>query len=84
MHAVGCWRRTFTLYRDEDPTGVSGTGDVAEGVRWSDGTVSIRWFGAYSSMVYWSKGLDAVEAVHGHDGRTRVVWDSRDSSGDDD
>ncbi|MEV6422290.1 hypothetical protein [Streptomyces sp. NPDC051662] len=34
--------RLFTLERDHDVTGVSGTGTVADGVVRPDGTVSIR------------------------------------------
>ena len=37
--------RTFRLIRDEDPTGISGTGSVAEGVEFDDGTVAMRWEG---------------------------------------
>lgn len=68
-------RATFVLRRDEDHTGVSGTGVVAEGVRFTDGTVVLRWRGAHASTVVWS-ALDDAVAVHGHDGATRVVWDS--------
>lgn len=63
----------FQLRRDEDVTGVSGTGTVADGVLWPDGTVSMRWRGARPSIVFWSSILDAMD-VHGHDGRTRFVY----------
>ena len=66
--------RTFHLQRDEDGTGISGTGQVAEGVEFSDGRVCIRWIvGEHRSTVAW-EGIDAVEAIHGHGGRTRIVW----------
>ena len=66
--------RTFTLERDEDVTGVSGVGVVAEGVQFSDGPVVIRWIvGEHRSTVVWPS-IAAVEAIHGHEGRTRVVW----------
>jgi len=66
--------RTFTLRRDEDPTGVSGTGVVAEGIEFQDGTVALRWcVGDYRSTVIWPS-IEAVEVIHGHDGRTQVVW----------
>lgn len=68
--------RTFRLIRDEDVSGVSGTGTVADGVLWPDGTVSVRWRGRYPSIVHWREGMEAVEAIHGHDGRTRVEWDA--------
>jgi hypothetical protein len=65
--------RLFTLQRDEDVTGVSGTGTVAHGVQWPDGTVAMRWLSNTASTVLWHSIADAI-AVHGHDGRTRVVW----------
>jgi hypothetical protein len=66
--------RRFVLQRDEDETGVSGTGQVAEGVEFSDGRVALRWIvGDHRSTVTWDN-MDNVEAIHGHNGRTRVVW----------
>ena len=67
-------RRTFTLYRDVDETGISGTGEVCEGVQFTDGTVVIRWYGEHASTVVW-KSLEDAMAINGHDGKTRVVWD---------
>lgn len=65
--------RTFILERNEDPTGVSGTGVVAEGVEFEDGTVALRWcVGEHRSTVIWSS-MKSVEAIHGHDGRTEIV-----------
>lgn len=66
--------RRFHLQRDTDVTGVSGTGRVAEGVMWSDGTVSVRWTGPMPSTVFWHS-LDNALHVHGHGGHTRIVWD---------
>ncbi|MFJ7417950.1 hypothetical protein ACIQXD_04975 [Streptomyces uncialis] len=66
--------RRFHLQRTTDITGVSGTGHVADGVLWPDGTVSIRWAGDRPSIVFWGSLADA-EAVHGHGGATRIVWD---------
>lgn len=66
--------RRFVLRRSIDATGISGTGDVAEGVRFSDGTAVIRWStGEHRSTVIWSS-VEAAEAVHGHNGATRVHW----------
>ncbi|MCX5201077.1 hypothetical protein OG897_06320 [Streptomyces sp. NBC_00237] len=66
--------RRFHLQRDRDVSGVSGTGVVALGVLWPDGTASVRWLGDRPSIVFWDDMADA-EAVHGHGGATRVVWD---------
>lgn len=66
--------RTFELHRDEDLTGVSGTGVVAELVEFSDGVVSLRWLTEWPSSVCWyDRGMDAVLAIHGHNGKTRIV-----------
>lgn len=69
--------KLFIMVRDEDVSGVSGTGIVAEGVEFDDGTTAIRWFGDHRSTVIWSN-RDSAEAVHGHDGRTRFVAVSAD------
>lgn len=66
--------RTFRLERETDVSGVSGTGTVAEGVVFRDGTVAVRWIvGEHRSTVVWDS-IEAVEAIHGHNGATRVVW----------
>jgi hypothetical protein len=35
--------RRFELHRDEDATGISGVGKVAEGVQFSSGEVALKW-----------------------------------------
>lgn len=66
----------FTLVRDVDLTGVSGTGVVAEGVQFTDGRVATRWLpplrGPAQTCVWDS--LEHVLMVHGHSGTTRLVW----------
>ncbi|WP_234374034.1 hypothetical protein [Streptomyces scabiei] len=71
--------RRFHLQRDTDVSGVSGTGRVANGVLWPDGAVSLRWIGARPSVVFWDR-LEDAEAVHGHGGATRIVWDDEPTS----
>lgn len=65
--------RLFTLHRAEDPTGVSGTGVVADGVEFDDDVVVLHWRGKHRSTTVWANLQDAL-AVHGHGGATRVVW----------
>lgn len=63
----------FFLVRERDVSGVSGTGVVAEGVVFRDKTVALRWRGEPASTAVWAD-LDAVVAVHGHNGATTVMW----------
>jgi hypothetical protein len=66
--------RRFILQRDEDETGVSGVGVVAEGVCFSDDRCALRWIvGTNRSTAVWDS-IEAVEAIHGHNGKTKVVW----------
>lgn len=67
--------RRFRLFRHEDVSGVSGVGVVAHGVQFPDGTVAMRWAtpGLPPSGAFWDS-IEAVEAVHGHSGKTVVEW----------
>lgn len=65
--------RRFNLHRDHDVSGISGTGVVARGVEFPDGVVCLRWSGERPSTVVWNSLSDAMY-VHGHGGKTRVVW----------
>jgi hypothetical protein len=50
--------RPFVLRRLVDETGVSGTGVVAEGVEFSDGTVALRWLSQWpTSVVFHDRGM---------------------------
>lgn len=66
--------RTFTLQRSEDVGGVSGIGVVAEGVEFSSGQVVITWLSHYPAVNLYGS-IKVAHELHGHDGRTRVVWD---------
>lgn len=67
--------RAFELHRAEDVSGVSGIGVVAEGIEFSDGTVALRWLSDWpTSVVFHDRGIEAVEMIHGHGGRTSIVW----------
>jgi hypothetical protein len=68
-----CRARRFILQRAEDATGTSGTGVVAEGVCFSGGKVALNWYSHYSAMNVYDT-IQVVLAIHGHEGRTRVVW----------
>ena len=65
--------RKFVLVRDEDETGLSGTGVVAFGVVFPDGTVATRWNATIAQTCTWAS-IEHVEHVHGHNGKTRIVY----------
>jgi hypothetical protein len=70
--------RTFVLRRSEDVSGISGTGDVAEGVVFDSGKVVVAWnphktLAKVTTVVVFDS-VDDVVKLHGHDGRTRVEW----------
>lgn len=65
--------RRFVLNRVEDETGISGTGVVAEGVVFSDGTAALRWKSEFRSTAVYASMSD-VEAIHGHGGKTLIVY----------
>ena len=66
--------RRFHFERVEDLSGISGCGIVAEGVVFSDGKVALEWRGAHASTNLYSS-LDDLEFIHGHEGRTKIVFD---------
>lgn len=65
--------RRFVLNRIEDESGVSGTGIVAEGIQFSDGRCVIRWLTNVQSLAIY-QNVSEVEAVHGHQGKTVILW----------
>ncbi|MFC0627471.1 hypothetical protein [Kribbella deserti] len=66
--------RTFVLDRHHDVSGVSGTGVVAEGVVFSDGSAALRWPGRYATTTTFEDGIEAIQAIHGHSGATEVRY----------
>jgi hypothetical protein len=66
--------RTFKLGRDEDETGISGTGIVAEGIEFSNGMCAMCWLTAMHSVAVYPN-VRQLEAIHGHNGRARIVFD---------
>jgi hypothetical protein len=67
--------KRFVLDREQDHTGVSGTGIVAEGILFSNGVVALNWISEFpTSVVFHHRGIESVEAVHGHGGATKIRW----------
>lgn len=63
--------RHFYLMRDEDISGSSGMGKVAEAFVSENSKVALFWLVApFSTQIYDS--VDDLKKIHGHDGRTRL------------
>ena len=67
--------RNFWLERIEDESGVSGVGVVAEGTRFSSGKCVLAWLTQFQSVAVYDS-IEELENVHGHNGKTVVVWQS--------
>jgi len=65
--------KAFYFQREQDVSGVSGTGRVLEGIVFTDGTVAIRWLSKFASTAIYNS-LAEFEAIHGHDGKGYIVW----------
>jgi hypothetical protein len=65
--------RRFALQRNEDESGISGTGIVAEGVQFITGKAVLNWTTDVRSVAVYDS-LDELMAIHGHDGKTILVW----------
>jgi hypothetical protein len=67
--------RRFYLERAQDPSGVSGTGRVAEGIEFTHGWVALTWLTALGfTGVAIYPSMCCVEQVHGHNGSTKIVF----------
>lgn len=74
----------FYVQRDDDITGISGTGVVVEGVVFSDGWGVSHWLDQAPmhepKTDVWHRpflrpgGQDVFTKISGHGGRTKVVW----------
>lgn len=67
--------RTFKPVRQEDETGISGVGVVAEGIEFSNGMCALCWLTAMHSVAVYPN-VRQLEAIHGHNGRTFVKFDA--------
>jgi len=65
--------KTFLLVRDIDMSGVSGVGVVACGVVFPTGKAVLNWLTETSSVAVYDSIEDLI-FIHGHDGKTRVVY----------
>jgi len=70
--------RTFAVYRDEDVSGVSGTGVVVEGVLFSTGVVVIHWltpppWGSINIFGSWEQFMAIHVGAH-PENRSEIRW----------
>lgn len=63
----------FVLRRTVDVSGISGTGDVAEGIQFSDGTCVLRWKSDKPSTAIYGS-IDDLKKIHGHAGSSEIIW----------
>jgi hypothetical protein len=66
--------KTFYLDRKSNGEELSGVGKVAEGVIFTDKTVALRWLKWPHSVGFYQSVEDMI-FLHGHEGRTTIVFD---------
>jgi len=66
--------REYYLQRNEDFSGVSGTGIVAEGVIMPSGKCIHEWSQSYVTSHNIYPNIQSVQHIHGHEGRTIVKF----------
>jgi hypothetical protein len=56
--------------------GMSGTGVVAEGIQFRDGSVAYKWLTSPGTLQYaeTADGVEAVQHIHGHGGKTSIRY----------
>ncbi len=73
--------KRFYLQRKTDVSGVSGTGNVAEGCQFDTGWCALIWLSDndHFAMAYYPT-IKAIEDIHGHNGATQIIWVDDESS----
>lgn len=69
--------KVYALERDRDVSGISGIGRVAYAIEMSAGVLLV-WDTEWAT-IDWRPDMTVLEAIHGHDGATRIVPVGRDS-----
>jgi hypothetical protein len=67
-HKVDPKFKRFYLVRNVDKTGMSGTGYVAEGVQFSDGTCILKWISTTSAIGIYHSTVEMLH-IHTHGGK---------------
>ncbi len=66
--------KIFYLKREEDESGVSGTGRVAHGLVFYNGKVTVTGLSEHPSVTIYDN-IGEVHAIHGHGGKTQVEFE---------
>lgn len=64
--------KSFYLLREDDESGISGTGIVAMGVILPSGKCVMEWTSFHTSVAIYNNIQD-VEIIHGHNGATKII-----------
>jgi|TARA_R100001463_G_scaffold20839_1_gene50567 hypothetical protein len=72
--AKGKVMKMFYLKREEDESGISGTGRVAQGFVFDNGKVAVTWLSEHPSVTIYDN-IGEVHAIHGHGGKTSVEFE---------
>ena len=64
--------KKFYMLRHEDISGNSGTGVVAEGIIFDDGTGAMTWLSSIKTVTTFWKISD-IKKMHGHEGKTEII-----------
>lgn len=75
--------KRFYLQRNQDASGVSGLGRVAEGCQFDNGWCALVWLTSSDpddEVHAFYHSIERVEEIHGHGGMTTVVWIDDESS----
>ena len=75
----------FKLVRDQDVTGISGTGIVAIGCYFelfhqdisqhSTNIAVMQWLKVPKSTAWYTQGWEQIALIHGHKGKTKIIVD---------
>ena len=68
------YMRRFKLHRKVDISGVSGTGDVAEGCQFWNGLCVLFWYDPAHGSTNFYKSIEDVIFVHGHSGNSEIIF----------
>lgn len=76
--------RRFYLQRNQDISGVSGLGTIAEGCQFDNGWCALVWLTVDNNendeVHGYYRSIQRIEKIHGHEGCTQVVWVDDESS----